>query len=321
MRLLIRQLWAIAALAALEAVRQPITALLSVSALAFVGLMPFLFTHTLGDADRLVRDSALALQFVLGLILGVLMASTALRAEMRGGTAAAVLSKPVFRPLFFIGKYLGLAAVMLTFSALMTMAAVLATRTVTYPFEYDLWGSGPLLAAVALSLAAGGVQNYFLRRPFASRAYGALLIAVPAAAILSGAFNDEGRWASWGSAMPLYIVPAGMLMALAILVLTAIALALATRFDVVPALVISSAVFMLGLMSDYLLGRRATDQPVAAFLDGIIPNFQHFWAADALAGDGVPWVYVARASLYAGAHLTAALAAGILAFRRAELRA
>ena len=38
--------------------------------LAFIALLPVLITHTLGEGIKLVRDSALAIHFVCGLILG-----------------------------------------------------------------------------------------------------------------------------------------------------------------------------------------------------------------------------------------------------------
>ncbi len=320
MRLWIRQGCALAGLTALESARKPVVILIATSALAFVGMMPLLITHTLDDSARLVRDSALALHFVIGLVLGVLMACTALRAELQTGTAGAVLSKPVPRALFFMGKYLGLAAVMLAFSLLMTCATILAARTARMPFVHDWWGSGPLLAALPLALAFGGLQNYLFRRPFASRAFGALLVLVPLAVFASGFQSGEEAPAPWGAALPLAVLPAGVLIALAILLLTALALALATRLDVVPALVASSVVFLAGLMADYIFGRRAGQGPVWALLDGLTPNFQHFWAADALPADGVPWGYVARAAGYAACYLVAVLAAGIIAIRRMELR-
>ena len=320
MRLLFRQGCTLAGLTALEAVRQPIVLLLTSAALAFTALMPVLFTHTLGDGDRLVRDSALALHFVLGLLLGVLMACTALRAELRSGTAAAVLSKPVHRPLFFLGKFAGLAIVIAAFSLLMTGANLLATRTAHTAFQYDLWGSGPLLAALVAALALGGLQNYVFRRPFASRAFGALLVLVPVAVVISGFQPADATPAPWGAALPLAILPAGALLTLGILLLTGLALALATRLDVVPALVLTSVVFLLGLMADYLLGRPAAHSTLFAFLDGLTPNFQHFWAADALAGDGIPWSYVGRVAAYTAFYLAGILAAGIFAFRRMELR-
>jgi hypothetical protein len=53
------------------------------------------------------------------------------------------------------------------------------------------------------------------------------------------------------------LAPASVLILFALLVLAGVALACSTRFEMIPTLAICSAVFLLGLMSDYLFGRRA----------------------------------------------------------------
>jgi hypothetical protein len=53
------------------------------------------------------------------------------------------------------------------------------------------------------------------------------------------------------------MVPAAILILFALWILAALALACSTRFDMIPTLAICSAFFMLGIMSDYLFGRRA----------------------------------------------------------------
>lgn len=320
MRLKIRQFIAIAWLAAVEAIRQPIVLLLTVAGLLFIGLLPVLITHIVGDAQRMIRDSALALHFVLGLVLGVFAACTSFRYEVRRGTASSVLSKPVPRSLFFLAKFTGLAAVLMLFCALLAIATLLTTRTVVTAFSYDWWGAGPLLAAIPLALLAGGVQNYFLRRPFVSRAFGALLVLGAAALAVSGFIDAEGHRASFGSALPLSILPASVLITMAVVLLSGLSVSLATRLDVVPTLAVCTAVFMLGLMSDYLLGRPAESSRAFSVLYHAAPNLQHFWAVDALAHGQIPWSYVAHAGHYAALYLAGILGAGMLAFRPMELR-
>ena len=53
-------------------------------------------------------------------------------------------------------------------------------------------------------------------------------------------------------------------------------------------------IFLLGLMTDYLLGHAANSSPLAALAYNLIPNWENFWMADALVGNaaGLPWVYV-----------------------------
>jgi hypothetical protein len=52
-------------------------------------------------------------------------------------------------------------------------------------------------------------------------------------------------------------VPAGILILFALWILAALALACSTRLDTIPTLAVCSAFFLIGLMSDYLLGQRA----------------------------------------------------------------
>ena len=96
---------------------------------------------------------------------------------------------------------------------------------------------------------------------------------------------------------------------------------LATRLDTVPTLILCSLAFLLGLVSDHLFGRAPHPSAAAAVLGGLVPNWQHFWLADALSGDGrIPWAYVGHASAYGALHLGGLLLLGLLSFRSAEWR-
>jgi len=312
----------IAGLTALEAIRQPITLIVSLILVAFISLLPVLVTHTLGESDKLIRDSGLALQFTGGLLLGSFMACAALTHEIRRGTVASVLAKPVGRELFFLAKFAGVALILLAFSLVCGMATLLSTRMVAESFIYDWWAGGPLLLAVPLACLLAGLKNYFLKKPFASNALVTLAVLVAAAFIAAGFTDPQGHRVAFGLHYAWKIVPAVALIAMAILILTGVAVSLATRLDTVPTLALCSIVFLIGLMSDYLLGRHAAVSPVAAVLYWIIPNFQHFWTTDALNGPGViPWRYVAQAGVYAALYLAGVLGLGMLAFRHMEVRA
>lgn len=322
MRLRAKQFLTITGLTAVEALRQPICLLLVTTCVAFIAFLPFLITHTLGDSDKLVRDSALALHFVCGLLLGGYSACSSLAHELRRGTAASVLSKPVCRETFFLAKYCGVAIAMVLFCAAMSLATILATRTSAMDFGIDWWAAGPLLAAIPVAFALAAVKNYFTKRPFVSSAFGLLLFALIVSFVITGFVDPRGEWVPFGSGLPLKIIPASVLITFAILVLCAVAVSLATRLDTVSTLTLCSAVFILGLMSDYLFGRHAGEHAWAGLLHTVIPNWQHFWAADALTGEGiVPWAYVLHAGSYALLYLAAVLCLGMLAFKRLEIKA
>ena len=179
-RLRIQQFNALTGLTALETLRQPVCLVLTLTSLAFIGVLPAILTHTLGESARLVRDSALALHFVCGLILGCYAACATLSREMRRGTAAAILAKPVDRDVFFLAKYAGIALVMLLFSLLMTIATMLSTRTVSEAYSLDLWSLGALLIPLAASMAIAGGINYLTHKPFVSVAFFTLVATLTA---------------------------------------------------------------------------------------------------------------------------------------------
>ena len=321
MRWKLQQALAIMRLTVQESIRQPVFLLLMTAVVAFIALLPLISAFTLGEAQRMVRDSALALMLVAGLVLGCFTACTTLKHEIERGTVAAILSKPVGRGLFFGAKFAGVALVMTLFATGATAATLLSTLAATYDFQLNAWAAIPLLIALPAAYIFAGLVNYFTGRPFVSLAFVALLTALGLALGAAGLVNEQGQWVRWGSLLPWQILPAGVLILMAVLVLSAVAVGLATRLDTVPTLSLCSLLGLLGLMSDYLFGRLAATSRVAAVCYALTPNMQQFWLTDALVGDGrIPWSYVARAGLYAGCYLAGALGLGLLAFQRMEVR-
>jgi ABC-type transport system involved in multi-copper enzyme maturation permease subunit len=320
-RLRIQQFIALTGLTALETLRQPVCLVLTLTSLAFIGILPAILTHTLGDSARLVRDSALALHFVCGLILGCYAACATLSREMRRGTAAAILAKPVGREVFFLAKYAGIALVMIIFSLLMTMATVLSTRTVSEAYSLDLWSLAALLLPVAASMAISGGINYLTHKPFVSVAFLTLVVTLAASFIAIGFLDNQGALVPFGSTFTLSLIPVSGLIAMAVLVLAGFAVAVATQFDVVPTLMVSSVILMVGMMTDYLFGRAADTSTLAGFLYHVLPNWQHFWAADALnQDDPFPVAYLWDAGCYAACYLAGMLCLGLVCFRHLEVR-
>lgn len=308
----LKQFFAVAGLTLLETLRQPVLLLLTTSGVVFVALLPGLLMHTLGDAAPVVQDSALAVQFVGGLLLGCLAASVSLGREIRRGTLATVLSKPVEREWFFLAKFAGVAALLVLYAAVSSAATLLATHMVRETYQVDWVTGGWLLGAVAVAYVGAGLRNYFAHRPFVSNAFGLLLLTI-AAALLRTALAEPLPWR---------LVPACVLVGVATLLLAAVALALITRLELVPTLAVVSVVFVAGLMTDYLLGRAAQQNLLAALLYNVLPNWQHFWMADALAGSGeIPWAYVRQVAAYGGWYLVGVLALGMWAFRNVEAKA
>jgi ABC-type transport system involved in multi-copper enzyme maturation permease subunit len=312
----------IARLTAVEALRQPICLLVTTTCVAAIVLLPVLITHSLGEVDRLVRDSALAIHLTGGLLLGCYAACSSLVREVRRGTASAILSKPVNRGVFFLAKFAGVALFMALFSAAAGMATLLATsmaESMEALYHLNWRVAGPAFAAIPLAYAYGAHMNYHRNRPFNSATFAGLLVTL-AAALAFAAFFPGGH--DGPPPLPLRLVPASALVTLAILVLAAISVSLAPRLDTAPTTAVCSVVLMAGLVSDYFLGRPAGEGVFwAQVLYSLVPNWQHFWVSDGLAGDGVISLgYVGHVLLYAAAYMTAVLAAGLCGFRNMDMK-
>src|SRR5580692_6489794 len=123
-----RQFLTIAANAFMELIRQPVFLLLMTASVLFEMFLAVPYYFAFGDEPKLVENSVLAAMFLSGLFGAVLSASSSLARELRTGTALAVLSKPVGRIKFLLGKFVGLAAALTLLTYVNTIGILLASR-------------------------------------------------------------------------------------------------------------------------------------------------------------------------------------------------
>ncbi|MCA9041664.1 MAG: ABC transporter permease subunit [Planctomycetaceae bacterium] len=102
------QLGVIARATAKEAVRQPIFILLLLFGLFFLVLITFLPFFSLGNDTKMMKDCGLMHILISCLLLGVWTASTSIASEIEGKTAMTLLSKPINRRQFIVGKLMGI---------------------------------------------------------------------------------------------------------------------------------------------------------------------------------------------------------------------
>jgi ABC-type transport system involved in multi-copper enzyme maturation permease subunit len=253
-----RQFITIATNAFMELVRQPVFLLLMTTSAVFEIFLATPYYFAFGDEPKLVKNSTLAVMLLAGLFGAVLSASASLAREIRTGTALAVLSKPVGRAQFLLAKYAGLVVALALLTYVNLVAALIASRMAFDAYgQTDLAAIGIFFAGVVAAYALGGFSNFFLGRPFVSNAVFALLVTVTLAAFVIFQFTSQQRSSNEPGAVDWRLVPAAVLILFALWILAAAALACSTRFDMIPTLAICSALFLLGIMSDYLFGRLA----------------------------------------------------------------
>ncbi|MBP8656276.1 MAG: hypothetical protein KBI43_07535 [Kiritimatiellae bacterium] len=314
------QFAAMARLAALEAIRRPVFLLVALVSLGGTVLLPFLLNYTLGDSARIIRDSALALYLTSGLLLAAYAAGEGLGRELRRGTAATVLAKPVARPVFFLAKAAGIIGALALYSVAALAATLLATRAGASDIRLDWAAQTPALLALLLAPALAGWWNHRTRRPFTSAAFFLLLIFLLAALAIAAGFPTPLDHLTFPANFDWPILAVGALLFCCLAMVAAAALTLATRLSVTPVLLLTAGLFVFGLMSDYLLGPRLATSLAARVAYAILPNVQAFWLLDALdAATPIPAAYFLGAAAYAAAWSAAALAIGIALFQRQEI--
>lgn len=318
-----RQFFNIASNAFMELVRQPVFLLLMTVSVLFEMFLAVPYYFAFGDEPKLVDNSTLAVMFLSGLFGAVLSASSSLAREIRSGTALAVLSKPVGRIKFLLGKYAGLAAALAVLTYVNTIGVLLASRMAFDAYgKTDLPAIGIFSAGIVAAYGLAGFSNFFLRRTFVSDAVFAMLAFCTLAAFLVFQFTKQMESLGTVGRVNWNLLPAAILILFALWILAAIALACSTRLDTIPTLAICSGIFLLGLMSDYFFGRRAEHgEWWASTLYSVIPNWQIFWLADAIetGKSTFQWDYVGKALAYAVFYAGAALAAGAALFEEREL--
>ncbi len=91
-----------------EAVRQPLFILLLVIGVFLLGVNSILPFFSLGEDIKMLKDCGLATILISGLLLAIWTASTSIASEIEGKTAMTLLSKPITRRQFVLGKFIGI---------------------------------------------------------------------------------------------------------------------------------------------------------------------------------------------------------------------
>ena len=340
-----------------ESIRQPIfVVLVLLGALAMV-LNPQLAAYTMEDDNKLLIDLGMSTIFLVSLLLAAFTATGVFSNEIENKTVLTVISKPVSRPVFVIGKYLGIAAAIAVAFFLLSIVMsltirhrVMSTASDHFDMPVILFGVGGALVALIFATCA----NYLYNKVFTSTLTVCLLITQAVAFAL--VLVIDKRWALQ-SPLTEFIVHEGELTQVmiglgllfqAVLVLTGVAVAASTRLGQVMTLLICFGVFLLGLASNSLsqMVNSRLSIPVdtgyyqslsaimhadlaiyqklvyvsAKFIYMLAPNLQFFWTADAITQDNpISAGLFGLVSGYAALQIVAILALAVTLFQNREV--
>ncbi len=125
----------IALATAKETVRQPAFFVMAFFAAALLIVTIFVSYFTFGEDLKMYKDTGLTTISFFCMLLALLTASSTVADEIEGKTAITLLSKPINRRQFIVGKFMGIELGVL---ALYVLLGALFAAGVWYKYAYDL---------------------------------------------------------------------------------------------------------------------------------------------------------------------------------------
>ncbi|MFG0258690.1 MAG: ABC transporter permease [Phycisphaerales bacterium JB043] len=262
------QILAIARNTFLESIRQPIFFILLVTGgiLQIPNTLLALYSMDYSDSaevsadHKLLLDMGLATVFVVGLLLTALISTAVLSREIENKTALTVISKPIGRPLFILGKYLGAVGAVLVGVLILLIFFQFSLRHGTLSTARD-GIDGPVVVfgmlAMGFSIGLGAWGNYFYGWVFSSTCVATMVPSLLLALLMTWLVSAEWEWQPISEDFKPQIMLACACVAMSMAVLTSVAVAASTRLGQVMTLVACAGVFMLGLLSNSFFGAPA----------------------------------------------------------------
>jgi uncharacterized membrane protein len=309
----------------IETLRQPIYAVIIVIAMVMFVISPSLSMYTIADNDdnRLLREIGLSTLFLSGLFIAIFAASGAIGKEIEDKTVATVLTKPVQRPIFILGKFVGLMGALALAQYLCTIAMMLTIRngvpeSASSHGDYPVWVVAG--ATILGTLLISAFLNYFYDWKFSATGIVVAALFATAGMVFLYFFDRDWRLNPANNGFTSFDFYAAILLFMGTLTILSIATALSTRFNIVVTLTSCIGIFMLGLISDYIYGKLADTHSWAIVGRAIVPSLQVFWVSDAiLEGTRVTLGYVESVAIYTACFVSAMLLFAIGLFQKRQI--
>ena len=239
---------------------------------------------------------------------------------MRNGTVLLLMSKPVSRWSFILGKILGITAAVTLFALLCNLGCVISVFVAVDQFRYEKGIYYGFLGVIAVGVICGLAANFMRGSSFTE-------ICTYALTVLMAIFTLS--LLRWGKAPQGVVIPdllkALVLVNFACIAMATLAAVAATRLDVVPNMCVCSAIFFMGLLSSWLFRQFENTKSellkqLLTILYSIFPNWQFFWMVDAIAMKRrIPGSYVGMAALYMGLFVAIAAMWAVVLFQEKEI--
>ncbi|MDD5376513.1 MAG: ABC transporter permease subunit [Candidatus Gracilibacteria bacterium] len=124
-----------------ELARNKILYMIVFFGVALIGFSLVLATLSLGQSDKIVVDFGLAMVEVFGIISVIFIGSQLLFREIEGKTVYLILSKPVARGDFILGKFLGFATILFFIIFIQSIISTVVFVVAKTPLSFLLFAS------------------------------------------------------------------------------------------------------------------------------------------------------------------------------------
>jgi hypothetical protein len=293
---------AVALAAFRESVRQWMFLLLVLLAPPLMAIFAILPYFTFGEDIKMVKELGYDLLTMLGTIFVVICASTSISDEIEGRTAVTLMSKPVSRRQFLLGKFAG---ILLAGVVLVVLLGWFMVWMFIFKDAYELRiDRGPKPDDPAWVL-------------YASARY------APEGAAYNVA-RGIGLWIEEAGA----VLPGLVIVSCQVMVLLSIAVALATRLHFTVNFMVCAGFYFLGNLAPVLTAVSYNKQQLVRFMAGVfdvfMPGLEYFDMSGAVVRDTPlpPWdfaLYTANVALYAVTYSVIALLFGLILFEDKDL--
>jgi len=305
------RIWAIALNTYREAVRARLLLGVFSLGLATCAYSVVIASLSLHNEIRVVADLGAAALSFYGVLVAIVIGSTSLYRELEYKTVFPILSRPIHRWEYLVGKYAGTVLTVGVFVAV-EAAAVLAFLALEAGQEAWKLGAAGLVWLAALSTVLLRLRRarVFVVIPFA--------ITLPLAAwvLAAPAFEERGL-----------VAAAAVLAMCEVAVVAAVATLFASFSSPFLTATFTSMIFVIGRSADTLahLPKKqfgAVAAVAASVLARVVPNLHIYVPARPLLLGQIAmqpvWPYVALASLQAASYAAALLVVGALVFRKRD---
>ncbi len=320
---MMNKLFTIAKNTFIETLRQPVYAIIISAALMLFIISPSIAMYTMSDDNKLLRELGLSTLFLASLFIAIFAASGAVAEEIENKTILTVLSKPVQRPVFILAKFLGVTSAVAMGHYICTIGLIMAIRhgvleSVNDPHDWTVIITAGVIISITIVLSA--FLNYTYDWKFTSTAMALLALLGTIGLIFLIFIDRDWKFNPAGNKINSLDIYGSILLFLASVIITALAVTISSRFNIVVTLSACVGIFLLGLVSDWSFGALAKEHLWAKICYFAVPNLQIFWISDAIyEGSAVPPKYILITAIYAICYTTGILGLAVALFQRRQV--